>query len=581
MGKRRKRSKSSVQESKAISIFRDKINLDYIDVSEIKENDKGNDADGFITIYDKQSFLGGVLKVQIKGRSNLKSRICFKDDLLEYSKIITSPFLLILVDLDNKIVYWNHISHEHIQNEKVRITKKNYLSFNLLKLEKVEDDSYIQKWLNIAKEYQERIHNYPDKLQKLNSFQNVIAKKITLPFDTVIYFQQYTDKVNSLLENNFSFIKEILFKGTWKIGVAVLSSEKDFVFGLYTIPYGSIDLLIQEIDSAKWNKQNGYFAGQFLRKNYKKSDTLAKEFIIDYFKRILENNDLPLISDKVIEEYLYTTAFSICASLGLEEKESYSIPEIEDRLYKYFYRWVCAAAKVIDLDSEIKPQIHFDLLYMYARTRNHEIEKQMKLDEELPLPLMYLVSQDINFLKFKQYLNVAKVKGVLEVKNRLISIIPEVDSLVNQNSIWKIFTEEQRKKIILDFFTSSYSIIDSFCKHYNMPSEFYTELANADKIIITYELARDEYSFPIEIYVIFLKYKSGNFPKEKFSIQEKLIPFEYIFQNRTNFDYEDGIFKLLKTESYEESYILNPVGLSEFMKDYFIEKIKNYIKDES
>lgn len=323
MDKKRKRSKPSVKESKAILIFKNQINIEYVDASDIRENDKVADSDGFINIFDKESFSVGKLEVQVKGRSNLKNSIQFSNRLLEYSKEISTPFLLIIVDIDKQIVYWEHISKEKIPNERVNITGKKNLSFDLLQMERIADDTYIQKWLDIAKEYQERIQKYPQIKKDFEELIKTTTKKIPLPHDTIIFFQQYIDKVNSLLENNFYFIKEILFKNTWKIGVAVLHSETYLGLGLYTIPYGTVDSIIQEIDPGKWNNQNGngYFSGALMPKNHKKSDTLAKEFIIDYFKRILENNDLPLISDKLIEEYLYTATLSICASLGLEEKK--------------------------------------------------------------------------------------------------------------------------------------------------------------------------------------------------------------------------------------------------------------------
>jgi len=104
-------------------------------------------------------------------------------------------------------------------------------------------NQYLRQWIEIIEERKNRILDYP-RLSQISARLDLdhISKQDR------IYFQEYTEHLNRLLELDFPAVKERFFNGIWKLGAAVFSADPRQVrFDLYTISPGDPDIRVSGI----------------------------------------------------------------------------------------------------------------------------------------------------------------------------------------------------------------------------------------------------------------------------------------------------------------------------------------------
>ena len=99
----------NTEELKAVITF-----LNLIDVDRVKPDpgllDRVPNHDGIVELVDDFQRPVGELKIQIKKIPKDALRFDCPIELVAYSQRVSSPFILICVDVDNQKAYWQHIS---------------------------------------------------------------------------------------------------------------------------------------------------------------------------------------------------------------------------------------------------------------------------------------------------------------------------------------------------------------------------------------------------------------------------------------------------------------------------------------
>ena len=120
-----------------------------------EKRDKKPNIDGFIELVDLDDFPTGKLDVQIKTIKSGANKHPCSMKLFAYSRVTTSPLLLIGVDKDNRLAYWKHISSDM----KEAVVKNPKQKSFTVKFDGLIDDSksYIIRWLALCEQFQIRL----------------------------------------------------------------------------------------------------------------------------------------------------------------------------------------------------------------------------------------------------------------------------------------------------------------------------------------------------------------------------------------------------------------------------------------
>lgn len=99
----------NTEEIKAVKTFDGLLDLDRVK-SNLKYLDKVPNFDGSLDLVDEQQRPVGELKVQIKKIPAGSLKFDCPLELVGYSTRVSSTFILVCVDVENKKAYWCHLS---------------------------------------------------------------------------------------------------------------------------------------------------------------------------------------------------------------------------------------------------------------------------------------------------------------------------------------------------------------------------------------------------------------------------------------------------------------------------------------
>ena len=192
------------------------------------------------------------------------------------------PVLLLMVDVNTNDIFWKYLSYKYCMELETFKTDNKTIYFN-------DTD----KILNVA-EWSEKLKKiFDDKRSKIIPTDDPIPEE----------FQKACERLNSLLDNEFAFIKQIFFKNTWKFGISYfIDTETNYKsLGIYKLDNGQNDLLIKNFnDARKNNLVEIYYSGQSA------SDIVNSEImkLIDLlFKE--ENYFLCIMPDLAIQDIVF------------------------------------------------------------------------------------------------------------------------------------------------------------------------------------------------------------------------------------------------------------------------------------
>ncbi len=228
----------STEESQAVIVL-----LGLIDLSAIKADvaimDKTPNHDGTVTLVDNTQRPTGELKVQVKKIPKGASKFSCPIELVGFSARVSSPFILICVDVENKKAYWRHIS------QMMAGLKRDQKTFTVNFQPQIDEIGpgfpYVEKWQMLCSDYLKRISEFPKLNQKVDDEIGLGR----LDVNERVYFQQFIEHVNLLLDVDFPIVKSSFFLDTWKLGVSVHRSDNEVVsYSIFNIPHGENSPLV-------------------------------------------------------------------------------------------------------------------------------------------------------------------------------------------------------------------------------------------------------------------------------------------------------------------------------------------------
>ena len=214
--------------------------------TDIRTRDTTPNIDGTIELVDENIKPIGKFDIQLRSIPKGQTSFSCETSLPSYSKVSTLPLLLICVDSAHKCAYWKHIN-PHMPELRGKEEQKSFtIHFSKASDNIDQTGIYINKWIEIVRNYQKCIEQYPIVGSEL-------AKKLDLkdlePAEREL-FQRFIDTINNLLDNDFIAVKELIFPGVWKLGVGIISSDQHHIqYQIYRIPYKEPSPLVCKLSS--------------------------------------------------------------------------------------------------------------------------------------------------------------------------------------------------------------------------------------------------------------------------------------------------------------------------------------------
>ena len=213
--------------------------------ADLRERDKFPNTDGYIALVDNGGRPQGKIEVQIKtlGAGSVSCRC--PSSLVAYSKEGTTlPMILVGVDPSMSRAYWKQVSEVMPGYQNTQQTFTAHFTEALDAIDRTESCPCYHRWLELVKEYQERIDRY--RLLAPDSSQRGTAASLTKSHWDAL--QRYVDTLNRLLDDDFIVVKKLLFPGVWKFGVGCrLIGQEHVLYQLSSIRRGEPAPLIFEL----------------------------------------------------------------------------------------------------------------------------------------------------------------------------------------------------------------------------------------------------------------------------------------------------------------------------------------------
>ena len=470
---------TATQEIEAVDTFRSLIDHDHV-ILNIRQLDKVPNIDGDVDIIDVEHRPIGKLEVQVKKLpddygSDPKLQIPLS--LFGYAaKTTNNPVLLVGVDIDQKKAYWFHVPADANQRRGQETTT---VKFSLTQVIDGKDTRYINEWLGIAQDYQRKLREYDPLKEAYAKLSNGKTQVLSIAKSDLREIHEFLDEINSLLDGPFSIVKRRFYPNAWKVGLAYDDyAAASIGYTLYPILSDENDVLIKEVDHTlreEFVSLHG-FTQHFKENPIKlRPREYAIELIDKRITRILAHRLLEHRgSEALAREYIFTFIDRFADQMGLEERESYSLAEIENGFYRHFPFWIDEAIKFLVRVERNRIKKPADCYYGRSYIDPGMLQSQIMPKEmsELgqsvinrvkgngPVPIMRVGSDDFPFLLFVDFHSFLVSAGVTEI-HRLYA--PPDDSHAPKGGFWWQFFSpedlEKNLKSLFDNLPAAYSTV--------------------------------------------------------------------------------------------------------------------------
>jgi hypothetical protein len=337
---------TDVAENDAVDILNYILDSNRIK-SEVETRDKVPNHDGLIELVNDDREPIGRLTVQVKklpekNQDNPKKQVPV--DTLWYSRCISEPFLLIVVDINNERAYWKHISSSWLDEADIENQDTKTVHFSKQNVISKEDTDYIQEWERIIEKNKQKIENY-DEYELLKEKTNPALGESRSEFDNI---HRFLDSYNQLLSESFSEIKNTLYPDVWKFGYAGIGYKKDSVsYALYPIREDENDVQIKDVNWDDFREGMRKMDAKITTSHNMSNPICESPSQYSYnaiqsdIDRAFDRNRLSYDGCEFLAiEYLFAFLDQFGHLLGLEERNEYSIDEIHEGYYRYFQYWL-------------------------------------------------------------------------------------------------------------------------------------------------------------------------------------------------------------------------------------------------
>ena len=310
-----KHSDSAFNEATAVRILSEKLEQNHLIKTFFKENDRTPNYDGTLELIGardepKKQFIVQIKKTQAlkcisKGKNKGRYRYSLETSFLHYikKKVAESPAIYFVIDIDNKRIFYVHLSDKILMG----------MEF--------EDKQKVQFFFG-----QE---NILDSIEDFYSELNTIADERNRKFvykteDEIAEMQDAVEYLNTLLDSDLKTIKGHVLPNFWRFGIGVSNSahieigscssekkkdtvfktEKASLFCLYPQFKGKLDMGVSEF------KDDGF---------YQQVDCMGNQTPKEYIKDILgkivrtfcQNPPIEILPTIVLYELVYNQALQI------------------------------------------------------------------------------------------------------------------------------------------------------------------------------------------------------------------------------------------------------------------------------
>lgn len=320
----------------------------------IESRDKNPNVDGFIEPIkpDTKSVPFGRIYIQIKKLPEKyadRPRFQAKQATLSPPTYLNDPYILFVVDTDDSVAYWRHISPEFRRSLDMDSQQKSkVIEFPEENRVTGESTDYYNSWITIIEDNNQRISNY-EEYEQLKEQSEPALGKAKPRFAKI---QSFLDTYNGLLDREFSAIKEYKYPNIWKIGYVDIEYEEDYAeYGLYPIERGENDVMIKEIDSNTatdvFDKTNAlHKKGVRGNRIHDRPVEYAVEEIEDLTEEVIEKRQLSFGNSSFLaKEFIFSFIDEYHDYMNLPEKDRYSLSEVENGFYSYLQLWIDEAVK--------------------------------------------------------------------------------------------------------------------------------------------------------------------------------------------------------------------------------------------
>ncbi len=328
--------------------------------TDIRTRDKYPNIDGTFELVDEQQVPLGKIEIQVRKIGNEEKKISCPASLVGYSKVSTLPVILIGVDTSTKRAFWKQITPMMPE------VKENQNSFTLhfSKSSDAIDDkgTYIQRWIGIIHDYQERISMFP-------ILSAEVANKLTLeviePQDREM-FQRFIDTINNMLDNDFIAIKELLFLDVWKLGVGLISSDQRRLrYQIYKIPYADPAPLVCRLEPRSFfsaqRDPNTILESWSSRARFTDPEEAGREFVFERVKNVVKHRALPIHGQMLAADVLIAFVDRYYRCLGIDPwLDQYSFEVLDYAINQHLFGVCAAIAMKMTQDKGVRLLLDLD-----------------------------------------------------------------------------------------------------------------------------------------------------------------------------------------------------------------------------
>lgn len=297
--------------------------------ADIRTRDKFPNFDGVVELVDQRGIPSGKLDVQLRSMPPGQESSRCEASLVAYSAVSTLPVLLICADPVNHRVFWRQITQLMPEVKE----GKDSFTVRFSPLSDVIDGSgvYIQKWTEIALDYQRRIAGF----QTLQAELSDITTLESIPRADRTFFQHFIDRVNDLLDNDFVSVKSLLYQNAWKLGVGILASTPERLwYQIYRIPYGAplplVRCLSSSLSSTRRHSDNALAEYSSSREWLADPRNAADRFVFDRVVETVQHRALPLHGSLLAADLLTSFVDDYYRCLGIPPGQGeYHLEELD------------------------------------------------------------------------------------------------------------------------------------------------------------------------------------------------------------------------------------------------------------
>lgn len=438
-------SKTDTAENAAVAVFNSLIDADRVK-AEIRTRDRYPNVDGVVEIVDEEGYPIGKFDAQIKKMKTGDLKYRCPVTLVEYSKVSGLPLILICVDVEQKIAFWQHIfpAMPGIKDQ----TKVFTVHFDAVSDIINDNRIYLDLWIKLIKNHNKILSEYPFLLTQFK--QKVVVETLTSSDISVI--QLFLDQINSLLDHDFLTVKRILLPDTCKIGLGVLdSNDRQISYQVYKLNDGQAGPLIcslQQDDSGQIEHHHLDELSEHwnIKTYFEDPQTNGKSFVSSFVKEVFESRRFYIHGTHLAMDIVFNFLDRYAHCLGLNLRQPfYTLQSISHGLHEYLPA-VCEQVQDLLQDSAFDDSIFTNFDIFADTVFENEIQPEPSAesnsngDSSFSFPILDLLSDSIRYLRTVDMPEIRRPYRLPEQHSLLnrISCLPKLNCKYEQYKIRNI-----------------------------------------------------------------------------------------------------------------------------------------------